>query len=62
MRSHNDSIDTTHNPPPLSFYNTFKALEAANAFHIGFLKRFVSLVSDFKNLYLLIQSKEYFKL
>ena len=24
MRSHNDSIDTTHTPPPLSFYNTFK--------------------------------------
>jgi hypothetical protein len=23
MRSHNDSIDTTHTPPPLSFYNTF---------------------------------------
>ncbi len=23
MRSHNDSIDTTHAPPPLSFYNTF---------------------------------------
>ncbi len=23
MRSHNGSIDTTHNPPPLSFYNTF---------------------------------------
>ena len=26
MRSHNDSIDTTHTPPPLSFYNTFKGL------------------------------------
>jgi hypothetical protein len=25
MRSHNDSIDTTHTPPPLSFYNTFKS-------------------------------------
>ncbi len=25
MRSHNDSIDTTHTPPPLLFYNTFKA-------------------------------------
>jgi hypothetical protein len=25
MRSHNDSIDTTRTPPPLSFYNTFKA-------------------------------------
>ncbi len=24
MWSHNDSIDTTHTPPPLSFYNTFK--------------------------------------
>ncbi len=24
MRSHNDSIDTTHTPPPLSFYNTYK--------------------------------------
>jgi hypothetical protein len=24
MRSHNGSIDTTHTPPPLSFYNTFK--------------------------------------
>jgi hypothetical protein len=24
MRSHNDSIDTTRTPPPLSFYNTFK--------------------------------------
>jgi hypothetical protein len=23
MRSHNDSIDTSHTPPPLSFYNTF---------------------------------------
>jgi hypothetical protein len=23
MRSHIDSIDTTHTPPPLSFYNTF---------------------------------------
>jgi hypothetical protein len=26
MRSHNDSIDTTHTPPPLSFYNTFKEI------------------------------------
>jgi hypothetical protein len=25
MRSHNGSIDTAHTPPPLSFYNTFKA-------------------------------------
>jgi hypothetical protein len=24
IRSHNDSIDTTQTPPPLSFYNTFK--------------------------------------
>ena len=30
MRSHNDSIDTTHTPPPLSFYNTFKTLYNAN--------------------------------
>jgi hypothetical protein len=27
MRSHNDSIDTTHTPPPLSFYNTFKMIK-----------------------------------
>ncbi len=26
MRSHNDSIDTTHTPPPLSFYNTFNPI------------------------------------
>jgi hypothetical protein len=26
MGSHNGSIDTTHNPPPLSFYNTFKVI------------------------------------
>ncbi len=26
MRSHNDSIDTTHTPPPLSFYNTFNTV------------------------------------
>jgi hypothetical protein len=26
MRSHNGSIDTTHTPPPLSFYNSFKLL------------------------------------
>jgi hypothetical protein len=24
MRSHNDLIDTSHTPPSLSFYNTFK--------------------------------------
>ena len=24
MQTHNDSIDTTHTPPPLTFYNTFK--------------------------------------
>jgi hypothetical protein len=29
MRSHNDSIDTTHTPPPLSFYNTFNVKEIA---------------------------------
>jgi hypothetical protein len=23
MQSHNGAIDTTHTPPPLSFYNTF---------------------------------------
>jgi hypothetical protein len=30
MESHNGLIDTTHTPPPLSFYNTFKesSLEA----------------------------------
>ena len=27
MRRHNDSIDTTHTPPPLSFYNTFKGFK-----------------------------------
>jgi hypothetical protein len=27
MRSHNDSIDTTHTPPPLSFYNTFSCFD-----------------------------------
>ncbi len=26
MHSHNGAIDTTHTPPPLSFYNTFKGL------------------------------------
>jgi hypothetical protein len=26
MRSHTGSIDTTHTPPPLSFYNTFKQM------------------------------------
>jgi hypothetical protein len=29
MQSHNDSIDTTHTPPPLSFYNTFNLLTEA---------------------------------
>ncbi len=24
MQSHDGSNDTTHNPPPLSYYNTFK--------------------------------------
>jgi len=27
MGSHNGSIHTTHTPPPLSFYNTFKCLD-----------------------------------
>jgi hypothetical protein len=27
MGSHNGSIHTTHTPPPLSFYNTFKLLK-----------------------------------
>jgi hypothetical protein len=31
MQSHNGAIDTTHTPPPLSFYNTFKA--ARQLFH-----------------------------
>jgi hypothetical protein len=29
MRSHNGSIDTTHDRPPLSFYNTFNAEKKA---------------------------------
>ena len=29
MRSHKGSIDTTHTPPPLSFYDTFKLEENA---------------------------------
>jgi hypothetical protein len=32
MRNHNDSIDTTHTPPPLSFYNTFKGRILCNSF------------------------------
>ncbi len=36
MRSHNDSIDTTRTPPPLSFYNTFKqALTVCTKFSSG---------------------------
>jgi hypothetical protein len=31
MRSHNDSIDTTYTPPPLSFYNTFKSANRKSA-------------------------------
>jgi hypothetical protein len=30
MRSHSDTIDTTHTPPPLSFYNTFKTVNVKN--------------------------------
>ncbi len=40
MRSHNGSIDTTHTPPPLSFYNTF------NRFLDKFIRKFQT-----RNLY-----------
>jgi hypothetical protein len=48
MRSHNDSIKTTHTPPPLSFYNTFKTLktnsqETAQNFEKVVLQKFLRI-------------------
>jgi hypothetical protein len=58
MRSHNDSIDTTHTLPPLSFYNTFKYIIKL----LGFFIMVVTVSPDmlFRGLFIASMQSEIF--